>query len=106
MVGNLVVLKSWRTVGVFVCDHLLLTLFELFFASCDFRDLQSYLSDLSLFIAFESRKLYILVDNRPWLRNLGSRPAHLWQLMVTKVVNSRIAFVKHSFSRLPLTICG
>ncbi|KAG6748698.1 hypothetical protein POTOM_048631 [Populus tomentosa] len=62
----------------------MLALFELFFASCDFRDLQSYLSDLSLFIAFESRKLYILVDNRPWLRNLGSHPAHLWQLMVIK----------------------
>ncbi|CAN1843452.1 hypothetical protein LINPERHAP1_LOCUS37154, partial [Linum perenne] len=51
---------------------------------CDFRDLQSYLSDRSLFVAFESKKLYILVDNRPWLRSLGSRPAHLWQLMVTK----------------------
>ncbi|PON41635.1 G1/S-specific cyclin-E protein [Parasponia andersonii] len=48
------------------------------------RDLQSYLSDLSLFVAHESNKLYILVDNRPWLRDLGSRPAHLWQLMVTK----------------------
>ncbi|KAJ6723744.1 hypothetical protein OIU74_008166 [Salix koriyanagi] len=52
--------------------------------SLQIGDLQSYLSDLSLFIAFESRKLYILVDNRPWLRNLGSHPAHLWQLMVTK----------------------
>ncbi|XP_050380192.1 uncharacterized protein LOC126797584 [Argentina anserina] len=45
-------------------------------------DLQSYLSDLSLVLASESRKFYILVDNRPWLR--GSRPAHFWQLMVTK----------------------
>ncbi|CAL8134219.1 unnamed protein product [Prunus armeniaca] len=44
-------------------------------------DLQSYLSDLSLFLAPESKKFYILVDNRPWL---GSRSAHLWQLMVTK----------------------
>ncbi|KAJ6674639.1 G1/S-SPECIFIC CYCLIN-E PROTEIN [Salix viminalis] len=52
--------------------------------SLQIGDLQSYLSDLNLFIAFESRKLYILVDNRPWLRNLGSHPAHLWQLMVTK----------------------
>ncbi|KAK9924475.1 hypothetical protein M0R45_032841 [Rubus argutus] len=45
-------------------------------------DLQSYLSDLSLVLASQSRKFYILVDNRPWLR--GSRPAHFWQLMVTK----------------------
>ena len=54
------------------------------------RDLQSYLSDLSLFLALESNKLYILVDNRPWLRDLGSRPAHLWQLMVTKVSNNHL----------------
>ncbi|CAK9314724.1 unnamed protein product [Citrullus colocynthis] len=47
-------------------------------------DLQSYLSDLSLFLAPESKKFYILVDNRPWLREFGSRPARLWQLMVTK----------------------
>lgn len=47
-------------------------------------DLQSYLSHLSLFLAPESKKFYVLVDNRPWLRDLVSRPAHLWQLMVTK----------------------
>ena len=59
----------------------------------DCRDLQSYLSELSLFLAIESNKFYILVDNRPWLRDLGSRPAHLWQLMVTKVVeNSYLSF--------------
>ncbi|KAJ6390232.1 hypothetical protein OIU77_024452 [Salix suchowensis] len=52
--------------------------------SLQIGDLQSYLSDLSLFIAFESGKIFILVDNRPWLRNLGLHPAHLWQLMVTK----------------------
>ncbi|XP_022727586.1 uncharacterized protein LOC111283363 isoform X2 [Durio zibethinus] len=52
--------------------------------SLQIGDLQSYLSDLSLFLASESNKFYILVDNRPWLRDLGSRPAHLWQLMVTK----------------------
>ncbi|KAK8541673.1 hypothetical protein V6N13_137734 [Hibiscus sabdariffa] len=53
--------------------------------SLQIGDLQSYLSDLSIFLAIESNKLYILVDNRPWLRDLGSRPAHLWwQLMVTK----------------------
>ncbi|KAJ4840057.1 hypothetical protein Tsubulata_048988 [Turnera subulata] len=52
--------------------------------SLQIGDLQSYLSDLSLFLAVESKKLYILVDNRPWLRDLGSRLPHLWQLMVTK----------------------
>ncbi|KAL8167200.1 hypothetical protein V2J09_008699 [Rumex salicifolius] len=49
-----------------------------------FRDLQSYLSHLSIFLASESKHFYILVDNRPWLEGLVSRPAHLWQLMVTK----------------------
>lgn len=52
--------------------------------SLQIGDLQSYRSQLSLFLATESNKLYILVDNRPWLEGLGSRPAHLWQLMVTK----------------------
>ncbi|CAK7349033.1 unnamed protein product [Dovyalis caffra] len=52
--------------------------------SLQIGDLQSYLSDLILFVAFKSGKVYILVDNRPWLRNLGSHPAQLWQLMVTK----------------------
>ncbi|XP_030544387.1 uncharacterized protein LOC115750903 [Rhodamnia argentea] len=52
--------------------------------SLQIGDLQSYLSDLSIFLACESRKFYILVDNRPWLRNLSSRPARIWQLMVTK----------------------
>ncbi|KAL8142738.1 hypothetical protein V2J09_015770 [Rumex salicifolius] len=53
-------------------------------ASLQIGDLQSYLSHLSIFLASESRKIYILVDNRPWLEGLVSRPAHLWQLMVTK----------------------
>ncbi|KAL0327986.1 UNVERIFIED_CONTAM: hypothetical protein Scaly_2231200 [Sesamum calycinum] len=48
------------------------------------RDLQSYLSHLNLFMASDSGKFYILVDNRPWLKDLVSRPTHLWQLMVTK----------------------
>ncbi|XP_038694973.1 uncharacterized protein LOC119992327 isoform X1 [Tripterygium wilfordii] len=52
--------------------------------SLQIGDLQSYHSDLRLFLAPESYKLYILVDNRPWLSELGSRPSHLWQLMVTK----------------------
>ncbi|VFQ60490.1 unnamed protein product [Cuscuta campestris] len=52
--------------------------------SLQIGDLQSYLSHLNLFLAHESNRLYILVDNRPWLKDLISRPAHLWQLMVTK----------------------
>lgn len=52
--------------------------------SLQIGDLQSYLSRLCLFLATESNRLYILVDNRPWLNHLDSRPAHLWQLMVTK----------------------
>ncbi|MCL7035409.1 hypothetical protein MKW94_024282 [Papaver nudicaule] len=52
--------------------------------SLQIGDLQSYLSRLCLFLATESNKLYILVDNRPWLIHLDSRPAHLWQFMVTK----------------------
>ncbi|XP_077214988.1 G1/S-specific cyclin-E protein [Tasmannia lanceolata] len=52
--------------------------------SLQIGDLQSYLSRLSLFLAPESNKFFILVDNRPWLIEQESRSAHLWQLMVTK----------------------
>lgn len=52
--------------------------------SLQIGDLQAYISDLSIFLAVESGKIYVLVDNRPWLRDLGFLPAHLWQLMVTK----------------------
>ncbi|CAN4109918.1 unnamed protein product [Withania somnifera] len=52
--------------------------------SLQIGDLQSYLSHLYVFLVPESKRLYILVDNRPWLRDLVSKPAHLWQLMVTK----------------------
>ncbi|KAF8105237.1 hypothetical protein N665_0161s0036 [Sinapis alba] len=51
--------------------------------SLQIGDLQSYLSDLSIFMGNKSKKIYILVDNRPWL-NTGTRSAHFWQLMVTK----------------------
>ncbi|XP_043693394.1 uncharacterized protein LOC122643888 isoform X2 [Telopea speciosissima] len=51
--------------------------------SLQIGDLQSYLSHLSLFLPPETKKIYILVDNQPW-KNLDSRVAHLWQLMVTK----------------------
>ncbi|KAK1317006.1 hypothetical protein QJS10_CPA05g01094 [Acorus calamus] len=52
--------------------------------SLQIGDLQSYLSDLTLFLAPDSNKILILVDNRPWLVDHDSRPAHLWQFMVTK----------------------
>ncbi|KAF8016725.1 hypothetical protein BT93_H2065 [Corymbia citriodora subsp. variegata] len=65
--------------------------------SLQIGDLQSYLSDLSIFLACESKKLYILVDNRPWLRNFSSRPAKLWQLMVTK--SRRSPFAKRKARR-------
>ncbi|KAL4184987.1 hypothetical protein AMTRI_Chr10g228340 [Amborella trichopoda] len=52
--------------------------------SLQIGDLQSYLSSLSLYLAPESKKFFILVDNRPWLMNRHSRPTHLWQFMVTK----------------------
>ncbi|KAI3968988.1 hypothetical protein MKX01_001465 [Papaver californicum] len=52
--------------------------------SLQIGDLQSYRSSLSLYLACESNKLFILVDNRPWLIDLDSRVAHLWHLMITK----------------------
>ncbi|KAI3765860.1 hypothetical protein L2E82_15906 [Cichorium intybus] len=57
-------------------------------------DLQSYLSDLTLFLAPESKTFYILVDNRPWVEDLVSKPAHIWQLMVTKSRMSPFAITK------------
>ncbi|XP_024004232.1 uncharacterized protein LOC18027602 isoform X2 [Eutrema salsugineum] len=38
---------------------------------------------IGIFLGNKSKKIYILVDNRPWL-NPGTRSAHFWQLMVTK----------------------
>ncbi|KAL3624668.1 hypothetical protein CASFOL_031336 [Castilleja foliolosa] len=58
--------------------------FEFPLTGLQIGDLQSYLSHLSVFMASDSGKFYILVDNRPWLKDLVSRPTHLWQLMVTK----------------------
>ncbi|KAK4437388.1 hypothetical protein Salat_0072700 [Sesamum alatum] len=52
--------------------------------SLQIGDLQSYLSHLDLFLASESEKFYILVDNRPWLEDLVLSSTHWWQLMVTK----------------------
>ncbi|KAK6141183.1 hypothetical protein DH2020_025066 [Rehmannia glutinosa] len=60
------------------------------------KDLQSYLSHLSIFMASDSRKFYILVDNRPWLKDLVSRPTHLWQLMVTKNLKNTFLIIVQS----------
>nr|GEX81281.1 hypothetical protein CTI12_AA096900 [Tanacetum cinerariifolium] len=62
--------------------------------SLQIGDLQSYLSDLSLFLVPDRKTLYVLVDNRPWLQNLVSRPAQLWQLMVTKSRMSPFAITR------------
>ncbi|XP_052735211.1 uncharacterized protein LOC108343222 isoform X4 [Vigna angularis] len=62
--------------------------------SLQIGDLQSYFADLSLFLANDSKKMYILVDNRPWLSDLGSRGIHIWQLMVTKSRLSPFAYSK------------
>lgn len=37
--------------------------------------------------------MLVLVDNRPWLMN-NSKPARLWQLMVSKVCSSHLADLK------------
>ncbi|XP_073099004.1 uncharacterized protein [Elaeis guineensis] len=46
-------------------------------------DIQSYVSRAFLYFAPLSKRLLILVDNRPWM-NKQSRSTKLWQLMVTK----------------------
>lgn len=67
--------------------------------SLQIRDLQSYFADLSIFLANDSKKMYIFVDNRPWVRDLGSRGAHIWQLMVTKSRLSPFAYSKNRRER-------
>ncbi|KAG8364558.1 hypothetical protein BUALT_Bualt18G0009600 [Buddleja alternifolia] len=71
-------------VEIKMCCNFEFSLFPEYSLPVASRDLQSYLSHLSLFLASDSGKFYILVDNRPWLKDLVSRPTHLWQLMVTK----------------------
>ncbi|KAJ4975104.1 hypothetical protein NE237_000210 [Protea cynaroides] len=71
--------------------------------SLQIGDLQSYLSHLSIFLPPQSRKFYILVDNQPW-KNLDSRAAHLWQLMVTKsrlspFANSKVRQKREDFGK-------
>ncbi|CAL4902483.1 unnamed protein product [Urochloa decumbens] len=47
-------------------------------------DIQSYISRAFLYFAPLSKKVFILVDNQPWLTTKQSRTARLWQFMVTK----------------------
>ncbi|KAK7333938.1 hypothetical protein VNO80_30719 [Phaseolus coccineus] len=98
LVGNLekkvlVIRRGWRVLFILMgkgdggrC------IFSL--TSLQIGDLQSYFADLSLFLANDSKKMYILVDNRPWLTDLGSRGIHIWQLMVTKSRLSPFAYSK------------
>ncbi|GJN36118.1 hypothetical protein PR202_gb24956 [Eleusine coracana subsp. coracana] len=46
--------------------------------------MQSYVSRAFLYFAPLSKKVFILVDNQPWLTSSQSRSARLWQFMVTK----------------------
>ncbi|KAK7316553.1 hypothetical protein RJT34_00106 [Clitoria ternatea] len=57
-------------------------------------DLQSYFADLSVFLANDSKRMYILVNNRPWLSDYSSRGVHIWQLMITKSRMSPFVYSK------------
>ncbi|KAL6912048.1 hypothetical protein ACP4OV_000853 [Aristida adscensionis] len=52
--------------------------------SLQIGDLQSYLAELTIFLCPDTKKFFILLDNRPWLLDQNTKPAHLWQLMVIK----------------------
>ncbi|CAH8389300.1 unnamed protein product [Eruca vesicaria subsp. sativa] len=58
--------------------------------SLQIGDMQSYISELSIFMGNKSKKMYIFVDNQPW-SNPGTRPAHLWQIVVTNYRRSPFA---------------
>ncbi|RRT59783.1 hypothetical protein B296_00045560 [Ensete ventricosum] len=47
-------------------------------------DIQSYVSQAFLYVAPSSRRLLVMVDNRPWSENKQSSSTRLWQFMVTK----------------------
>lgn len=64
--------------------------------SLQIGDLQSYLAELTIFLCPHTKKFLILLDNRPWLLDQDTKPAHLWQLMVTK---SRFSPFANSRSR-------
>lgn len=72
----------------FICPIVLTCLLLWWWFLCNrffCRDMQSYVSWAFLYFATGSNRVLILVDNRPWLMDNHSRPAKLWQLMVTKV---------------------
>ncbi|XP_068659833.1 uncharacterized protein [Aristolochia californica] len=52
--------------------------------SLQIGDIQSYLSRIFLYFTPTSKKLFVLVDNRPWLMNKNPKATLLWQLMVIK----------------------
>ena len=58
--------------------------------SLQIGDMQSYISDLSIFLGNKSKKMYIFVDNQPW-SNPGIRSAYLWQIVVTNYRRSPFA---------------
>ncbi|WVZ73455.1 hypothetical protein U9M48_021758 [Paspalum notatum var. saurae] len=64
--------------------------------SLQIGDLQSYLAEVTIFLLPDTKKFLILLDNRPWLLDQDTKPAHLWQLMVTK---SRFSPFANSRSR-------
>ncbi|KAJ1281218.1 hypothetical protein BS78_04G291000 [Paspalum vaginatum] len=64
--------------------------------SLQIGDLQSYLAEVTIFLLPHTKKFLILLDNRPWLLDQDTKPAHLWQLMVTK---SRLSPFANSRSR-------
>lgn len=65
------------------------------------RDIQSYISRAFLYFAPLSKKVFILVDNQPWLTTKQSRSARIWQFMVTKVIQiaSRVSSMANSCLR-------
>ncbi|XP_057815605.2 uncharacterized protein LOC131029212 [Cryptomeria japonica] len=52
--------------------------------SLQIGDMQSYVSRLYLYLTCKMSKMFILVDNGPWLIDKHYSPTQLWQLMVTK----------------------
>ncbi|RWW38609.1 hypothetical protein BHE74_00056147 [Ensete ventricosum] len=62
------------------------------------RDIQSYVSQAFLYVAPSSRRLLVMVDNRPWSENKQSSSTRLWQFMVTKVCPYSSPFFVGTFS--------
>ncbi|XP_077250284.1 uncharacterized protein LOC143889808 isoform X2 [Tasmannia lanceolata] len=52
--------------------------------SLQIGDIQSYLSRAFLYFTPVSHRIFILVDNRPWLMSKHPKSTRIWQLMVTK----------------------